>query len=71
MRPTGKSFHFISFVRAAVCKVRMDLKNDPDPFSLSPFGLEIPSLFLCEIMCSLSLEMDEIKGIQVRSSESK
>ena len=42
------------------------------PFSLLPFGLGwIPSLFPCEIVCSLSLEINEIKGIQVRSSESK
>ena len=64
---------FVSFVRAraAVCKVRMDLKSDPHPFSLFPFGREIPSLFPCEIRCSLSLEIHEIKGIQVRSSEFK
>ena len=46
-------------------------KNIPHPFSLSPFGPEISSLFPCEIRCSLSLEIDEIKGIQVRSSDSK
>ena len=40
-------------------------------FSLFPFGPEISSLFPCEIRCSLSLEINEIKGIQVRSSESK
>ena len=36
---------FVSFVRAraAVCKVRMDLKNDPDPFSLFPFGPDMDS----------------------------
>ena len=43
----------------------------PHPFSLSPFRREISSLFPCEIRCSLSLEVNEIKGIQMRSSESK
>ena len=74
LRPTGKSFRFVSFVRAraAVCKVRMDLQIDPPPaFSLFPFGLEVSSLFPWEIRCSLSLAINEIKGIQVRSSESK
>ena len=42
-----------------------------DPFSLFPFRREILSLFPWEIRCSLSLEINEIKGIQVRSSESK
>ena len=64
---------FVSFVcaRAAVCKVRVDLKRSLSCFSLFPFGPGIPSLFPCEIRCSLSLEINEIKGIQVRSSESK
>ena len=43
----------------------------PGPFSLFPFGPEISSLFPCEIRCSLSLEINEIKGIHVRSRESK
>ena len=43
----------------------------PHPFSLFHFSPEISSLFPCEIRCSLSLEIDEIKGIQVRSSEIK
>ena len=60
-----------SCVRATVCKVRMDLKNDPDPFSLFPFHLEMFSLFPWEIRCSLSLEINEIKGIKVSPSESK
>ena len=38
------------------------------PFPFVPGG---PSLFPCEIRCSLSLEINEIKGIQMRSSESK
>ena len=42
-----------------------------DPFSLFPFHLERFSLFPWEIRCSLSLEINEIKGIHVRSSESK
>ena len=46
-------------------------KMIPHPFSLFPFDLEIPSLFPCESRCSLSLEIIEIKEIQVRSSESK
>ena len=46
-------------------------KMIPDPFSLFPFHLEMFSLFPWEIRCSLSLEINEIKGIQVRSSESK
>ena len=37
LRPTGKSFRFVRAC-AAVRKVRTDLKNDPDPFSLFPFG---------------------------------
>ena len=59
-------------VRTAVCKVRMDLKNNfvPFPFSLLAPG-QIPSLFPCEIRCSLRLEINETKGIQARSSESK
>ena len=40
------------------------------PFSLFPFHHEISSLFPWEIRCSLALEINEIKGIQVRSSES-
>ena len=65
---------FVSFVcaRAAVCKVRMDLKNNPRPFALFPFHIGgISALVPWEIRCSLSLEINEIKGIQVRSSESK
>ena len=56
---------FVSFVRAlaAVCKVRMDLKNDSLPFPFSLLAGGIPSLFPCEIMCSPSLEINEIKGI--------
>ena len=38
----------------------------PGPFSLFPFHLEMFSLFPWEIRCSLSLEINEIKGIQVR-----
>ena len=39
---------------------------------LFPFPLGwIPSLFPCEIVCSLCLEINEVKGTQVRSSESK
>ena len=34
-----------------------------------PLGLGILSCFPCEMMCSLSLEINEIKGIQTRSSE--
>ena len=40
----------------------------PPPFRFWPTGL---SLFPCEIRCSLSFEINEIKGIQMRSSESK
>jgi hypothetical protein len=40
----------------------------PFPFPFCPTGL---SLFPCEIRCSFSLEINEIKGIQMRSSESK
>ena len=41
-----------------------------DPFSLFPFHLGgISSLLPWEIRCSLSLEINEVKGIQVRSSE--
>ena len=50
LKPTGKSFPFVSFVRAraAVCEVRMDLKSDADPFSLFtptflPFSLLLPA----------------------------
>ena len=43
----------------------------PHPFSLFPFGPEMFSLFPWEIRCSLSLEINEINGIRVRSSESK
>ena len=39
LRPTGKSFCFVRAC-AAVCKVRMDLKNDLHPFSLFHFGLD-------------------------------
>ena len=42
-----------------------------DPFSLFPFGREMFSLFPWEIRCSLSLEINEIKGIKVSPSESK
>ena len=64
LRPTGKLFPFVSFARAraAVCKVRMDLKNDTYPFSLFPFRPEISSLLPCEIRCSLSLAIDKIRG---------
>ena len=41
-----------------------------DPFSLFPFVLEMFSLFPWEIRCSLSLEINEIKGIKVSPSES-
>ena len=41
------------------------------PCSLFSFHLEIPFLLPCEIRCSLSLEINDIKGIHVRSSESK
>ena len=68
LRPTGESFRFARAF-TAVCKVRMDLKIDRP--CLFPFRPEISSLFPCEIRCSLSLAIDEIKGIQVRSSESK
>ena len=47
-------------------------KMIPDPFSLFPFHLGgISSLFPWEIRCSFSLEINEVKWIQVRSSESK
>ena len=70
LRPTGKSCRFVRAC-AAVCKVKMDLINDAHSFSLFPFRQKISSLFPCEIRCSLSLEIDEIKGIQVSPSESK
>ena len=60
--------------RACVRAVGLPGGNEPKssggPFPF-PFGTGILSLFPCEIMCSLSLEINEIKGIQVRSSESK
>ena len=62
---------FRSCVRAAVCKVRMDLKNHRRPLFPFPFSPRDFFPFPCEIRCSLSLEINEIKGIQVRSSESK
>ena len=67
-------------VRAVDCQVEMspNRKTGAFPFSLwagdpfpFPFVTGILSLFPCEIMCSLCLEITEIKGIQVRSSESK
>ena len=69
---TNREVSFRSCVRAAVCKVRTDLKNDSRSLFPFPFYLGgISSLFPWEIRCPLSLEINEIKGIRVRSSESK
>ena len=48
--PTGKSFRFVSCVRArgVVCKVGFGKKRDPGPLSLFPFGLAAFSLFPIE-----------------------
>ena len=63
---------FRSCVRAQLyVRSEWTSKMIPHPFSLFPFGREISSLLPCEIRCSLSLEINEIKGIHVRSSESK
>ena len=71
MRPTRK---IVSFVRAcaAACKVRMEIENDSGVFPFLPFGPERDFFpFPCEIRCSLSLAMNEIKGMQMRPSEIK
>ena len=53
---------FVSFVRARQLYVRSEwISNSVLPSSFFP----------CEIRCSLSLETNKIKGIQVRSSASK
>ena len=71
LRPTGKSFRFVRACAQLYVRSEWISKMIPDPFSLFPFRPEISSLFPCEIRCSLSLEINEIKGIHVRSSESK
>ena len=72
LRPNREIVSFRSCVRAQLY-VRSEWisKMIADPFSLFPFAHEITSLSSWEIRCSLSLDIDEIKGVQVRSSESK
>ena len=62
MRPTAKAFRF--------GRASTQLYARSAPFPLSPRQGFLP-LFPCDSMCSLSIEINEIKGIQVGSSKSK